>query len=112
MHEIPTSGFADAAIVRDKPILVPGKRPLAPARDVNAVRRVRLQPGPAGQCLPSRQAPVRMFYQPSETLTVIAGLVPAIPIRETQSCHINRDGRDTRAFTPVFDGLCPAMTKW
>jgi hypothetical protein len=20
------------------------------------------------------------------------------------------DGRDTRAFTPVFDGLCPAMT--
>jgi hypothetical protein len=21
------------------------------------------------------------------------------------------DGRDKRAFTPVFDGLCPAMTK-
>jgi hypothetical protein len=21
------------------------------------------------------------------------------------------DGRDTRAFTPVFDGLCPAMTQ-
>src|SRR6185312_16149321 len=22
------------------------------------------------------------------------------------------DGRDKRAFTPVFDGLCPAMTLW
>ena len=22
------------------------------------------------------------------------------------------DGRDTRAFTPVFDGRCPAMTLW
>jgi hypothetical protein len=22
------------------------------------------------------------------------------------------DGRDKRAFTPVFDGLCPAMTMW
>jgi hypothetical protein len=51
-----------------------------------------------------------MSYQPSEALTVIAGLVPAMTIRETQSCPINRDGRDTGAFTPVFDGLCPAMT--
>jgi hypothetical protein len=25
---------------------------------------------------------------------VIAGLVPAIPIREAQPCHFNRDGRD------------------
>jgi len=23
-----------------------------------------------------------------------------------------RDGRDIRAFTPVFDGLLPAMTEW
>ena len=26
-------------------------------------------------------------------------------------CQTKRDGRDIRAFTPVFDGLCPAMTK-
>jgi len=24
----------------------------------------------------------------------------------------DRDDRDIRAFTPVFDGLLPAMTKW
>jgi hypothetical protein len=36
---------------------------------------------------------------------VIVGLVPAIH-RFSQKM----DARDTRAFTPVFDGLCPGMT--
>jgi hypothetical protein len=39
---------------------------------------------------------------------VMAGLVPAIPIFGTQ-CQLDRDHRDIRAFTPVFDGLCPVM---
>src|SRR6516164_7379217 len=41
---------------------------------------------------------------------VMAGLVPAIPLRLARPCLPYRDGRDIRAFTPVFDGLCPAMT--
>jgi hypothetical protein len=42
----------------------------------------------------------------ARTRSVIAGLVPAISIRMAQ-CPIYRDGRDIRAFTPVFDGLLP-----
>jgi len=42
----------------------------------------------------------------SKTRGVIAGLVPAISIRMAQ-CLDYRDGRDIRAFTPVFDGLLP-----
>jgi hypothetical protein len=40
---------------------------------------------------------------------VIAGLVPAISIVMAPSID-NRDGRDTRAFTRVFDALWPPMT--
>src|SRR6478735_9540529 len=40
----------------------------------------------------------------------MAGLVPAISFHGARLCHAYRDGRDIRAFTPVFDGLCPAMT--
>jgi hypothetical protein len=39
---------------------------------------------------------------------VMAGLVPAISFMEAQ-CVPQRDARDIRAFTPVFDGLCPGM---
>src|SRR6185437_13791494 len=35
---------------------------------------------------------------------------PVIALRMAQPCSPKRDGRDIRAFTPVFDGLCPAMT--
>jgi len=35
------------------------------------------------------------------------GLVPGIHVLATKK---GVDGRDARAFTPVFDGLCPAMT--
>jgi hypothetical protein len=35
------------------------------------------------------------------------GLVPGIHDFATKQ---DVDGRDKRAFTPVFDGLCPAMT--
>jgi hypothetical protein len=52
---------------------------------------------------------------------VIAGLVPAIQTLDARSCHVDRDGRDTSAFTRVhsasktreyalMDALCPAMT--
>ena len=41
--------------------------------------------------------------------SVMAGLVPAIPLRDAR-CPPKRDHRDIRAFTPVFDGLCPVMT--
>jgi len=38
------------------------------------------------------------------------GLVPGIhDFAATQKIQ-DVDGRDIRAFTPVFDGLCPAMT--
>jgi hypothetical protein len=33
----------------------------------------------------------------------MAGLVPAIPIRKAR-CFPDRDRRDIRAFTPVFEG--------
>jgi hypothetical protein len=36
------------------------------------------------------------------------GLVPGIHVFLCSSKDV--DGRDIRAFTPVFDGLCPAMT--
>jgi hypothetical protein len=36
------------------------------------------------------------------------GLVPGI--HGLNDIAKNVDGRDVRAFTPVFDGLCPAMT--
>jgi hypothetical protein len=39
---------------------------------------------------------------------VMAGLVPAISFMEAQ-CVPQRDARDIRAFTPVFDGLCPGL---
>jgi hypothetical protein len=35
------------------------------------------------------------------------GLVPGILVLAAKE---GVDGRDIRAFTPVFDGLCPAMT--
>jgi hypothetical protein len=35
------------------------------------------------------------------------GLVPGIHVYLSNK---DVDGRDIRAFTPVFDGLCPAMT--
>jgi hypothetical protein len=37
-------------------------------------------------------------------------LVPGIHVLEYGLAK-DVDGRDIRAFTPVFDGLCPAMTK-
>jgi hypothetical protein len=37
------------------------------------------------------------------------GLVPGIHVLLAATSK-DVDGRDTRAFTPVFDGLCPAMT--
>jgi hypothetical protein len=36
------------------------------------------------------------------------GLVPGIHVLR---CKQGVDGRDIRAFTLVFDGLCPAMTQ-
>jgi hypothetical protein len=43
-------------------------------------------------------------------ISVMAGLVPAI--RDFLACREKDvDARDNRAFTPVFDGLCPGMTK-
>ena len=37
------------------------------------------------------------------------GLVPGIHVLQA-SVNKDVDGRDIRAFTPVFDGRCPAMT--
>jgi hypothetical protein len=37
-------------------------------------------------------------------------LVAAIHVFETGFINKDADGRDIRAFTPVFDGLRPAMT--
>jgi hypothetical protein len=37
------------------------------------------------------------------------GLVPGIHALQIRIIK-DVDGRDKRAFTPVFDGLCPAMT--
>ena len=37
------------------------------------------------------------------------GFMPGIHVLETSREDV--DGRDIRAFTPVFDGLCPAMTE-
>jgi hypothetical protein len=37
------------------------------------------------------------------------GLVPGIHVSKKVPKDV--DGRDKRAFTPVFDGLCPAMTQ-
>jgi hypothetical protein len=39
----------------------------------------------------------------------VVALVPAISLRDAP-CPPKRDRRIIRAFTPVFDGLCPAMT--
>ena len=36
------------------------------------------------------------------------GLVPGIHVLGISKQGV--DGRDKRAYTPVFDGLCPAMT--
>jgi hypothetical protein len=38
------------------------------------------------------------------------GLVPGIHVL-LAGVFKDVDGRDNRAFTPVFDGLCPAMTE-
>ena len=38
------------------------------------------------------------------------GLVPGTHVFRTTKQGVG--GRDIRAFTPVFDGLCPAMTCW
>jgi hypothetical protein len=38
------------------------------------------------------------------------GLVPGIHVLQVLPQGKDVDGRDIRAFTPVFDGLCPAMT--
>jgi hypothetical protein len=38
-----------------------------------------------------------------------AGVMPGIHVFAAAKKDV--DGRDTRAFTPVFDGLCPAMTE-
>jgi hypothetical protein len=38
------------------------------------------------------------------------GLVPGIHVFNDRAEKQDVDGRDKRAFTPVFDGLCPAMT--
>jgi hypothetical protein len=40
---------------------------------------------------------------------VMPGLVPGIHVLHLRD-QKDVDGRDLRAFTPVFDGLCPAMT--
>jgi hypothetical protein len=48
-------------------------------------------------------------YFPQLHQPVITGLVPVISLRDAR-CPPKRDGRDIRAITPVFDGLCPAMT--
>jgi hypothetical protein len=48
----------------------------------------------------------RRRWNRSKTRGVLAGLVPAISIRMAQVPDY-RDGRDIRAFTPVFDGLLP-----
>ena len=41
----------------------------------------------------------------------MAGLVPATHV--FMPCKFKGvDGRDIRAFTPVFDGCCTAMTMW
>jgi hypothetical protein len=42
------------------------------------------------------------------SISVMPGLVPGI--HAFPFTHKDVDGRDIRAFTPVFDGLCPAMT--
>jgi hypothetical protein len=42
------------------------------------------------------------------SLHVMPGLVPGIHAFIAAKQGV--DGRDIRAFTPVFDGLCPAMT--
>ena len=46
---------------------------------------------------------------PAYLSVVMAGLVPAISIRIALRVP-KRVRRDKRAFTPVFDVLCPAMT--
>ena len=38
------------------------------------------------------------------------GLVPGIHVFFSPAVKQDVDGRDNRAFTPVFGGLCPAMT--
>jgi hypothetical protein len=38
------------------------------------------------------------------------GLVPGIHVLLSSMLAKDVDGRDIRAFTPVFAGLCPAMT--
>src|SRR4029079_8699141 len=43
-------------------------------------------------------------------LPVITGLVPVIPLRRARYVP-KRGGPHLRAYTPVCDGLCPAMTK-
>jgi len=41
------------------------------------------------------------------------GLVPGIHVFLFHDCSKHDvDGRDTSAFTRVFDALCPAMTMW
>src|SRR5258706_9708899 len=45
----------------------------------------------------------------SRVFGVIAGLVPATPLRPAP-CVPKRGPRDTSAFTRVFDPLCPRMT--
>src|SRR5436305_5972512 len=52
---------------------------------------------------------IKCFERHASYSFVIPGLVPGIPLRRAQ-CVTKRDGRGVRAFTPVFDGLCPAMT--
>jgi hypothetical protein len=37
------------------------------------------------------------------------GFMPGIHVSKRRQFK-NVDGRDKRAFTPVFNGLCPAMT--
>jgi hypothetical protein len=48
------------------------------------------------------------MFRSNEINVVMAGLVPAIPMHEAPSCSVNRDARDTSAFTRVCDALLPA----
>jgi hypothetical protein len=47
--------------------------------------------------------PFELTVRRAAYLVVVTGLVPVTPLRMAL-CLPERDGRDIRAFTPVFDG--------
>jgi hypothetical protein len=50
------------------------------------------------------------MFRSNEINIVMAGLVPAIAMHDAPWGPVNRDARDTSAFTRVCDALCPRMT--